>query len=82
MNREVKHSIFSFLVEIVVYAGLVAAYYSLVLHFLGDWLNHLFHRDRRAYAALALGLIIGQGILLEILTRFLLAFVKPRTNLE
>ncbi|HEV2207515.1 MAG TPA: hypothetical protein VG167_01995 [Verrucomicrobiae bacterium] len=66
----------SFLVEIVVYAGLVAGYYFLVLRFLGNWLEWLFAHERRAYAGIALGLIIGQGFLLELLTRWLLRWVK------
>jgi hypothetical protein len=57
---------------------LVTGYYFLVLHFLGGWLNQLFQSDRRLYAGVALGLIIGQGILLEMLTRLLLTLVIPR----
>jgi hypothetical protein len=68
------------LLEAGVYAALVAVYCFLVLHFLGPWLARLFHDDRRAYAFAALGLIIAQGFLLELLTRFMLARVKPRAN--
>jgi hypothetical protein len=78
MKPEVETSVRAFLIEFVVYAALVAVYYFLVLHFLGDWLWHLFTSDRRTYAALALALIIGQGFLLEILTRVLLAWIHPR----
>ena len=80
MKPEVETSVRAFLIEFVVYAALVAGYYFLVLHFLGDWLWHLFTRDRRTYAALALALIIGQGFLLEFLTRFLLSWIHPRGN--
>ncbi len=80
MKRDVENSLRSFLVEFVVYAALVAGYYFLVLHFLGGWLNDLFHRERHVYAGVALGLIIGQGLLLELLTRALLAWIKPRTE--
>ena len=76
MKPEVRTSLWSFLVELVVYGALVAAYYFFVLHFLGDWLRHIFDTDRRLYAGLALGLIIAQGFLLEILTRLLLGWVK------
>jgi hypothetical protein len=80
MKPEVKHSLKSFLVELMVYAALVAGYYFLVLHFLGDWLLHLFQSERRLYAGVALGLIVAQGLLLEMLTRLLLGWAKPRTE--
>jgi hypothetical protein len=80
MKRHVENSLRSFLVEFVVYTALVAAYYFLVLHFLGDWLLRLFLHQRNVYAGMALGLIIGQGFLLELLTRSLLGWIKPRTD--
>ena len=80
MKRHFENFLRSFLVEFVVYGVLVAAYYLLVLHYLGHWLYCLFQEERRLYAAVALGLIIGQGILLDLLTRFLLAWIKPRTE--
>jgi hypothetical protein len=78
MQREVEHSLKSFLIEFVVYGVLVSGYYLLVLHFLGGWLHHLYAAERRTYAAVALALIIGQGFLLEALTRFLLSYIRPR----
>ena len=80
MNREVKSALIGFLIELVVYSALVVAYFFLVLSFMDTWLRELFDRDRGLYAAVALGLIIGQGILLEVLTRALLALIKPRTE--
>ena len=80
MKKEVRNSLRSFLVELAVYSVLVVGYFFLVLNFLGPWLYHLFKTERRTYAALALVLIVGQGFLLEILTRLLLAFIKPRTD--
>ena len=77
MKPEFKSALKSYAVEAVIYSALVAGYYFLVLHFLGNWLYRMFVTDRRDYAALALGLIIGQGFLLEILTRFLLNWFKP-----
>jgi hypothetical protein len=76
MNPEVKSSLKSFLVELVVYAGLVTAYFLLVLNFLGPWLKQIFTYNRRIYAGVALGLIICQGFVLEALTRFLLESIK------
>ncbi len=82
MDREVKSSLISFCIEVLIYAVLVTGYYFLVLHLLGDWLQRLFEHDRRVYAVTALGLIICQGLILEVLTRLLLAFIKPRTEVE
>ena len=82
MKQELKYSLKSFLLELLVYAGLVTLYYLSVLHFLGGSLKNLFLHDRKLYAGIALGLIIGQGLLLEILTRLLLAWIKPRTEDE
>jgi hypothetical protein len=76
VNQEVKASLKSFCVELLVYSVLVAGYFFLVLHVLGNWLQHLFEHDRRLYAGIALGLIIGQGVALEVLTRSLLKFIK------
>ncbi len=66
-----------FLLECLLYAVLVTAYYLLVLHLLADPLQRLFDHDRRIYAGLGLGLIVGQGLLLEALTRRLLGWIKP-----
>ena len=82
MNREVKNSLISFCIELLIYAGLVVAYYFLVLHLLGDWLQRLFEHERKLYAVTALILIICQGLILEVLTRLLLAFTKPKTEAE
>ncbi len=80
MKPELENSLRSYLVEFVVYAGLVGAYYFLVLHFLGGWLYRLFSSERQVYAGVALGLIIAQGLVLEVCTRLLLAWFKPRTE--
>jgi len=82
VDREVKSSLISFCIELLIYAGLVVAYYFLVLHLLGDWLQRLFEQERKLYAVTALVLIICQGLILEVLTRLLLGFIKPRTEAE
>jgi len=78
MKPAFKTSIRQFVLELLIYGVLVAGYYFLVLHFLGNWLHHLFQTERRLYSGMALGLIIAQGIFLEVLTRLLLAFIQPR----
>jgi hypothetical protein len=65
----------SFSIEFLIYSGLVAGYFFLVLHFLGDWLNKLFHQERKTYAIVALVLIVAQGLVLEGLTRALVFIV-------
>jgi len=70
--------IVSVLIEIPVYAGIIVAYYYLVLSLLGDWITHLFQTDKRLYAAACLALILAQGILLELTTTFLLRLVRKR----
>jgi hypothetical protein len=56
------------LLGLLAYAGFVAAYFSLVLHFLDGWIWHVFENNKTLYAIVALALICVQGILLQILT--------------
>jgi membrane protease YdiL (CAAX protease family) len=72
--------IVSFLLVLVLYAVLVTGYFFLVLHFLGGALRALFETNKTAYAFVALALIIGQGVLLEVLTRALLRFFQRWLN--
>jgi hypothetical protein len=58
----------------------VTVYFFLVLHFLGNWLKHLFDQRRILYAITALGLIIAQGVALEMLTAALLKFMRLRPS--
>ncbi len=76
MKKELKKSLGSFVIELVVYGVLVVGYFFLVLHFLGNYLHRLFEQDRKTYAFVALLLIIGQGIVLEMLTTFLLNLIR------
>lgn len=80
MNVEDRKTLFSFLIELAVYGVLVAAYFFLVLHFLGDWLADLDKRSVRLYALLAIGLIIGQSVVLEWVTTFLFRLLRGRSE--
>lgn len=62
----------NFAIELLVYAALVIAYFLLVLQTLGDWLKELYTTNLTLYAVLALGLIIVQGVILEMVTTFLI----------
>jgi hypothetical protein len=58
--------------EAAIYSVLVAAYLVLVLSALGPWLRSESQNHRVLYAFLCVGLMLGQGIVLELLTTFLL----------
>ncbi len=68
------------LVQLIVYALFLLAYFFLVLQFLGDWLKRVAEHDRVEYAAAALGLIVAQGIALELLTSLLLRVARRRSR--
>ena len=70
----------SFLLELGVYAVLVTGYFFLVLHFLGGALRMLYETNKTTYAVVALALIVGQGVLLEVLTSALLRFFERWLN--
>lgn len=66
----------SFLVELLLYAALVVAYFFLVLRFLGDWIADLHQRERVLYSALSLALIVGQGVILEAVASVLVRLLR------
>jgi len=79
MSRSKKAaSLQSFLVELVVYAIFVFAYFFLVLHFLGGWIKHVFDQNKTLYGFMALALILVQGVALETLTTVLLRMIRSR----
>ena len=65
MKTETAKTLRAFLVELVVYAVLVVGYFFLVLHFLGGWLQQLEKHHVNIYALVAIVLIIGQAVVLE-----------------
>ena len=80
MNKEVASTFKAFAVELVIYAALVIAYFFLVLHFLGEWLHQLQLHHHYVYAGVAILLIIGQAVVLENVTTFLLRLLRGRTE--
>ena len=80
MSRKDKHPARSFLIELLVYAGLVIVYVFFVITLLGGWLNKLYEYHKIHYAVVALLLIIGQGVMLEMVTTLLLKLVRSRTE--
>lgn len=62
----------NFVIELIVYSILVVAYFVIALRLLGEWLDRLFHSNLVTYALISLGLIVAQGVLLDVITSFLL----------
>ena len=71
-NAEVRALIRNFAIEVLVYSILVVGYFFLVLRFLGEPLEKLYTNNLTLYAFVALGLIVVQGAVLEIVTSFLI----------
>ena len=80
MKKETARTLRAFAIELTIYALLVVAYFFLVLHLLGEWLYRLEIHHRYTYAGLAILLIIGQAVLLESLTTFLIRLLRGRSE--
>ena len=80
MKKETAKTLRAFGIELVIYAVLVVAYFFLVLHLLGQWLYQLEVQHRYIYATLAILLIIGQAVLLESITTFLIRLIRGRSE--
>jgi hypothetical protein len=76
MKVEIKGFLKHSGIELLLYVALVVGYFLLVLRYLGNWLNWLFTENRNLYAWVALGLIVGQGVLLELVTGALLRLIR------
>ncbi len=73
-------SLKAFLIELVVYAAFVVAYFALVLHYLGGWFKTLSDHHPWGYAAAGLAIVLGQAAVLEIITTALLRFIRSKTD--
>ena len=69
-----------FLLQLIVYAVFVFAYYFLVLHFLGGRLKEYYGTHRAVYSAVSLALITAQGFGLEWLTEWLFKIFHGKTK--
>ena len=78
MKKETAKTLRAFLIEIVIYAVLVVGYFFLVLHFLGEGLQQLEQNHRYSYAVVAILLMIGQAVVLQNVTTFLLRLIRRR----
>lgn len=80
MKAETSATLRAFVIELVVYAMLVIGYFFLVLHYLSGWLQHLHLHHVKLYALVAIALIIGQAVVLESVTTWLLRFLRGRSE--
>lgn len=71
-DHEVRTLLRNFALELLVYGALVVGYFFIVLRVLADPLARLFNSNLVAYALIALGLMVAQGVVLEAITSFLL----------
>jgi len=80
MKNETARTLRAFAIELAIYAVFVVAYFFLVLNLLGEWLDRLEISHRYTYAGLAILLILGQAVLLESLTTFLIRLFRGRSE--
>jgi hypothetical protein len=80
MKAEASKTLRAFLIELAVYAAFVTGYFFLVLHFLSAWLQDLHLHHVKLYALATIVLIIGQAVLLESITTWLLRFLRGRSE--
>ena len=79
-KKEKAKTLRAFLIELAVYAVFVTAYFFLVLHFLSGWLQNLNLHHVKLYALLAILLIIGQAVVLESVTTWLMRMLRGRSE--
>ena len=75
-KREKTNTLRAFLLELVVYAVFVTGYFFLVLHYLSGWLQDLHLNHVKVYALATIVLVIGQAVLLESITTWLLRLLR------
>jgi hypothetical protein len=80
MKTESLATLRAFAIELLLYGILVTAYFFLILHYLSDWLQDLHLHHVTAYATAAIVIIIGQAVLLESITTWLLRILRGRSE--
>lgn len=61
----------NFAIELAIYSTLVVGYFFFVLHYLGGWFKDLFDHHRTLFAVMALLIMVGQAVGLEIISSLL-----------
>jgi hypothetical protein len=72
-NPKISALLRNFVIELVLYGGLMLVYFVIVLRWLGEPLVSLFLENPTLYAPIGLVLILLQGVALEAVTSFLVA---------
>ena len=75
-KKEKTKTLRAFLVELAIYGVFVTGYFFLVLHYLSGWLQDLHLHHVKFYALMTIVLIIGQAVLLEGVTTWLLRLLR------
>ncbi len=79
-ERPLKRVVGSLAIELSIYGFLLVLYFLIVLRFQNGPLTRLFHSNLVVYAFVALALIAAQGVLLSILTTFLIGLFSPKKS--
>ena len=74
-NESFRPLIRGFIIEIVIYGGLLVFYFNFVLRYLREPLVELFNSSLVFYAVAGLGLIAVQAFVLEFVTSLLFDFL-------
>jgi len=80
MKSETAKTLRAFAFELAIYGFLVTGYFFLVLNLLGEWLRQVEVQHRYLYAGLTILLIVGQAVVLESLTTFLIRLLRGRSE--
>ncbi len=73
MKPKTRRLLRNLVLEVIVYSILLLVYFLIVLRFLGEPLNELFHQSLVVYAGATLLLIVAQSVALDFITSFLVA---------
>lgn len=68
----------TFFFELLLYAVLLVVYFAFVLHYLGGWFKELYDHNRNLFAVMALAVMIGQTVGLEIVSSFLIWLLRVK----
>lgn len=70
MRPKTRRLLRNLILEVIVYSFLLLMYFLIVLRFLGEPLNELFHQNLVVYAGATLFLIVAQSVVLDFVTSF------------
>jgi hypothetical protein len=68
----------TFLFELLLFSVLIVAYFFFALHYLSGWFKELYDHNRDLYAIMALVVMIGQTVGLEIFCGFLFWLLRSK----